>query len=182
MLEAAHRVEPTRLSQSRAGRGSIMALVRRVPAAARSNPSCATTEQCAAVWATASAASCPMYGRLCLRRPQGSDNVTGVSSSETLSGWTYGGGVEFVWNRDITLYGGYRRLDFDEKRSQRFLRGRTRSRRRLTSSTSAGSTASSSHGHFTTGGIEESIECCPHFPILSHLRIARSLCRQAENQ
>jgi outer membrane immunogenic protein len=44
-----------------------------------------------------------------------SNTVTGVSSSETLSGWTYGGGVEFVWNRDITLYGGYRRLDFDGK-------------------------------------------------------------------
>lgn len=44
-----------------------------------------------------------------------SNTVTGASSSETLSGWTYGGGVEFVWNRDITLYGGYRRLDFDDK-------------------------------------------------------------------
>jgi outer membrane immunogenic protein len=44
-----------------------------------------------------------------------SNNVTGVSSSETLSGWTYGGGVEFVWNRDITLYGGYRRIDFDDQ-------------------------------------------------------------------
>jgi outer membrane immunogenic protein len=44
-----------------------------------------------------------------------SNTVTGASSSETLSSWTYGGGVEFVWNRDITLYGGYRRLDFDDK-------------------------------------------------------------------
>jgi outer membrane immunogenic protein len=44
-----------------------------------------------------------------------SNNVTGVSGSETLSGWTYGGGVEFVWNRDITLYGGYRRIDFDDR-------------------------------------------------------------------
>ncbi len=44
-----------------------------------------------------------------------SNNVTGVSSSETLSGWTYGGGVEFVWNRDITIYGGYHRIDFDDR-------------------------------------------------------------------
>lgn len=50
------------------------------------------------------------YGELKL-----SNSVTGVSSSETLSGWTYGGGVEFVWNRDITLYGGYRRIDFDDR-------------------------------------------------------------------
>lgn len=44
-----------------------------------------------------------------------SNNVSGVSSSETLSGWTYGGGVEFVWNSDITIYGGYRRIDFDDQ-------------------------------------------------------------------
>ncbi|MFA5898928.1 MAG: outer membrane beta-barrel protein [Hyphomicrobium sp.] len=41
-------------------------------------------------------------------------NGSGVSDSETLSGWTYGGGLEFVWNNDITLHGGYRRIDFDD--------------------------------------------------------------------
>ena len=83
------------------------------PAVARSNPSCATTERCAAVRHRPLPALCD--GRLCLRRPQGLEDATGVSSSATLSGWTYGGGVEFVWNRDITLYGGYRRIDFDDR-------------------------------------------------------------------
>lgn len=41
--------------------------------------------------------------------------VGGTSSTETLSGWTYGGGLEFVWNNDITLHGGYRRIDFDDQ-------------------------------------------------------------------
>lgn len=44
-----------------------------------------------------------------------SNNATGASSSETLSGWTYGGGLEFVWNQDITIYGGYRRIDFNDQ-------------------------------------------------------------------
>ncbi len=42
------------------------------------------------------------------------DTVAGVSDSKTLSGWTYGGGLEFVWNNDITLHGGYRRIDFND--------------------------------------------------------------------
>jgi outer membrane immunogenic protein len=41
-------------------------------------------------------------------------NPAGVSDSKSLSGWTYGGGLEFVWNQDITLHGGYRRIDFDD--------------------------------------------------------------------
>jgi outer membrane immunogenic protein len=44
-----------------------------------------------------------------------SNDASGLSSSATLSGWTYGGGLEFVWNKDITLYGGYRRIDFDDR-------------------------------------------------------------------
>lgn len=47
------------------------------------------------------------YGGLEVSGPGGSD-------SKTLSGWTYGGGLEFVWNQDITLHGGYRRIDFDD--------------------------------------------------------------------
>lgn len=42
------------------------------------------------------------------------DAVAGISDSKTLSGWTYGGGLEFVWNNDITLHAGYRRIDFDD--------------------------------------------------------------------
>jgi len=41
-------------------------------------------------------------------------NAAGVKSSETLTGWTYGGGLEYVWNDDITLHGGYRRIDFGD--------------------------------------------------------------------
>jgi outer membrane immunogenic protein len=48
------------------------------------------------------------YGGLEVTGPTGSD-------SKTLSGWTYGGGLEFVWNKDITLHGGYRRIDFDDE-------------------------------------------------------------------
>jgi outer membrane immunogenic protein len=40
---------------------------------------------------------------------------TGASESETLNGWTYGGGLEYAWNRDIMLHGGYRRIDFDDQ-------------------------------------------------------------------
>lgn len=47
------------------------------------------------------------YGGIEVSSPTGSD-------SQTLSGWTYGGGLEFVWNKDITLHGGYRRIDFDD--------------------------------------------------------------------
>jgi outer membrane immunogenic protein len=43
-----------------------------------------------------------------------SDTDNGTSDSKTLSGWTYGGGLEFVWNQDITVHGGYRRIDFDD--------------------------------------------------------------------
>jgi outer membrane immunogenic protein len=42
------------------------------------------------------------------------NNAAGTSQSKTLSGWTYGGGLEFVWNQDITVHGGYRRIDFDD--------------------------------------------------------------------
>jgi outer membrane immunogenic protein len=38
-----------------------------------------------------------------------------VSESETLNGWVYGGGLEFVWNKDITLHAGYRKIDFDDQ-------------------------------------------------------------------
>ena len=44
------------------------------------------------------------------------NNLTGASSSQTLSGWAYGGGLEYVWNKDITLRAGYWKLDFDEER------------------------------------------------------------------
>ena len=40
---------------------------------------------------------------------------TGASASETLSGWTYGGGLEYFWNRDLNLHAGYRRIDFDDQ-------------------------------------------------------------------
>lgn len=40
------------------------------------------------------------------------DNVAGLSDSQTLSGWVAGGGVEYVWNNDINLHFGYRRIDF----------------------------------------------------------------------
>ncbi|KAB2941395.1 MAG: outer membrane beta-barrel protein [Hyphomicrobium sp.] len=43
------------------------------------------------------------------------DITTGASDSEMLSGWTYGGGLEYVWNGDITLHAGYRRIDFDDQ-------------------------------------------------------------------
>jgi outer membrane immunogenic protein len=39
----------------------------------------------------------------------------GTSASEMLSGWTYGGGLEYFWNRDINLHAGYRRIDFDDQ-------------------------------------------------------------------
>ena len=40
---------------------------------------------------------------------------TGASASEMLSGWTYGGGLEYFWNRDLNLHAGYRRIDFDDQ-------------------------------------------------------------------
>jgi outer membrane immunogenic protein len=40
---------------------------------------------------------------------------TGASASESLSGWTYGGGLEYFWNRDLNLHAGYRRIDFDDQ-------------------------------------------------------------------
>ena len=30
-------------------------------------------------------------------------------------GWTYGGGLEYFWNRDLNLHAGYRRIDFDDQ-------------------------------------------------------------------
>ena len=39
----------------------------------------------------------------------------GTADSATLSGWTYGGGLEYAWNKDIMLHGGYRRIDFDDQ-------------------------------------------------------------------
>jgi outer membrane immunogenic protein len=39
----------------------------------------------------------------------------GTADSETLSGWTYGGGLEYAWNKDLMLHGGYRRIDFDDQ-------------------------------------------------------------------
>ena len=41
--------------------------------------------------------------------------LTGAKSEEGLSGWTYGGGLEYFWNRDINLHAGYRRIDFDDQ-------------------------------------------------------------------
>ena len=38
--------------------------------------------------------------------------VAGTSQSELMTGWVYGGGLEYVWNSDITLHAGYRRIDF----------------------------------------------------------------------
>jgi outer membrane immunogenic protein len=43
------------------------------------------------------------------------DTGLGLSDSKTLDGWVYGGGLEFVWNRDLTLHAGYRRIDFDSE-------------------------------------------------------------------
>ncbi|MDP1911110.1 MAG: outer membrane beta-barrel protein [Hyphomicrobium sp.] len=43
------------------------------------------------------------------------DVTTGAKSSEGLSGWTYGGGLEYFWNRDLNLHAGYRRIDFDDQ-------------------------------------------------------------------
>ncbi|MFA6141471.1 MAG: outer membrane beta-barrel protein [Hyphomicrobium sp.] len=43
------------------------------------------------------------------------NTATGISSSEGLNGWTYGGGLEYFWNRDINLHVGYRRIDFDDQ-------------------------------------------------------------------
>jgi outer membrane immunogenic protein len=41
--------------------------------------------------------------------------LTGAKSEEGLSGWTYGGGLEYFWNRDLNLHAGYRRIDFDDQ-------------------------------------------------------------------
>jgi outer membrane immunogenic protein len=41
--------------------------------------------------------------------------TTGAKSEEGLSGWTYGGGLEYFWNRDINLHLGYRRIDFGDQ-------------------------------------------------------------------
>ncbi len=65
------------------------------------------------------------------------DTGTGASASETLSGWTYGGGLEYFWNRDLNLHAGYRRIDFDDQTFSCCRPGGTRCRPRWTSSTSA---------------------------------------------
>lgn len=39
----------------------------------------------------------------------------GTADSAMLSGWTYGGGLEYAWNKDLMLHGGYRRIDFDDQ-------------------------------------------------------------------
>jgi outer membrane immunogenic protein len=41
--------------------------------------------------------------------------TNGTADSATLSGWTYGGGLEYFWNRDLNLHAGYRRIDFDDQ-------------------------------------------------------------------
>lgn len=51
-------------------------------------------------------------------------NAAGASDSEILTGWVYGGGLEFVWNNDITLHAGYRRIDFDDQRFSTLPTGR----------------------------------------------------------
>lgn len=43
------------------------------------------------------------------------DITTGAKSSQGLSGWTYGGGLEYIWNNDLTVHAGYRRIDFDSE-------------------------------------------------------------------
>lgn len=47
------------------------------------------------------------YGQLEVK-----NRTTGASDSEVMTGWVYGGGLEFVYNNDITLHAGYRRIDF----------------------------------------------------------------------
>jgi outer membrane immunogenic protein len=44
-----------------------------------------------------------------------SNIVTGVADKESLSGWVYGGGLEYAWNKDLILHAGYRRIDFDDQ-------------------------------------------------------------------
>ncbi len=44
-----------------------------------------------------------------------SDVVAGISDKESLSGWVYGGGLEYAWNKDLMLHAGYRRIDFDDQ-------------------------------------------------------------------
>lgn len=87
-----------------------------------------------------------------------SNNVTGVSSSETLSGWTYAGAWSLSGTAILQSTAATTVSISTTGHSRRFRPGRTRCRRRSTSSTSAGSDASRAHGHFTTGGIEERIE------------------------
>lgn len=50
------------------------------------------------------------YGQLEVKNLQ-----TGVSDTELMTGWVYGGGLEFVYNNDITLHAGYRRIDFGDQ-------------------------------------------------------------------
>lgn len=41
-----------------------------------------------------------------------SNDVLGLSDKNDLSGWAAGGGIEYVWNKSITLRGEYLRLDY----------------------------------------------------------------------
>ncbi len=40
------------------------------------------------------------------------NDVAGISDKNALSGWAAGGGIEYVWNKSITLRGEYIRLDY----------------------------------------------------------------------
>ena len=40
------------------------------------------------------------------------DNLLGLSDEQFLSGWTGGGGLEYVWNPSITLRGEYLHIDY----------------------------------------------------------------------
>ena len=41
-----------------------------------------------------------------------SNDALGISDKNALSGWAAGGGLEYVWNRSITLRGEYVRIDY----------------------------------------------------------------------
>jgi opacity protein-like surface antigen len=55
------------------------------------------------------------HGWLCLWRARGQQYCYGVADKESLSGWVYGGGLEYAWNKDLILHAGYRRIDFDDQ-------------------------------------------------------------------
>jgi outer membrane immunogenic protein len=43
------------------------------------------------------------------------NDSAGLEDSHVLSGWTAGGGVEYLWSDDVSLRLGYRRLEFSSK-------------------------------------------------------------------